>query len=341
MTTRQPQHFLFPGRFFEARVGALPAVPAYQYHQFDPQDFGEICSALERRRIRTLTFSDLMNGADAPSRSVLLTADDGWSSVWSIAFPLLRRHGFRMTLFLPPDTLEESEERRPGLDDGCPEAELIARDHGDRPLLTWGEVRAMQASGLIDLQSHSSHHGLIFVSEGVVGEVDAQGRPFPVDGHVPLVMQIAGNAVPVFRPNPGTPLRELGAALQGRRYIEPTNGDPGRWETEQERRARHREDLAHSKASLEAHVPGASVRVLSPPWGDMHPELPAIAGEVGFELLVLGYPFTRGDGGPLPAYPRLFGDAIWTWIDGPFQGGLRWWRNRRRSLARRRAGAIP
>ena len=56
----------------------------------------------------------------------------------------------------------------------------------------------------------------------------------------------------------------------------------------------------------------------------------------------MGYPFKAGQyASPIPVYPRLFGDALWTCLDGPIHGGQRWLRARGRALRRRSAGAIP
>jgi hypothetical protein len=176
----------------------------------------------------------------------------------------------------------------------------------------------------------------------------------------------------VFRPAPGTPLYEWGHALTvERRFIEPMelrakctllarepdffkrhnwqrllsaviHDVPEKWESAQERRERLTADLRGSRTRIEARVPGAHVTVLAPPWADLDPMLAEVAREVGYELLVLGYPFHVGHlKGGLPMYPRLFGDASWVSALGTLRGAPRWWQARSRALERRRAGAIP
>jgi hypothetical protein len=374
MKDRQPLDFLLPRRFFRARVAALSPVPAYMFHQVDVIDFEAMCCRLKAQRRATLGFSDLLRAAPVKSGSVLITFDDGWSSVWSMALPLLRKYDLRITLFLPPLCIEESTELRPTLDDGVPAAQLVARDLSARARLTWGEVGALHASGHVDIQSHSLHHGIAFQSAELTGFVRPDS-PFPLNGIAPLVLGGRGDTVE-FQPALGTPLHAWGPALaiprrfldaedyvarcqqtvqdqggaaffrqpdwEARLRAEASSHAPGTWERDEQRRQRYRFDLRESKRLIETRLPGADVRVLAPPWGHMHEELPAIAGELGFELLVMGYPFRLGQYvSPIPVYPRLFGDALWTWLDGPLLGGQRWLSARRRALQRRRTGAIP
>ncbi|MDH5246385.1 MAG: polysaccharide deacetylase family protein [Betaproteobacteria bacterium] len=47
--------------------------------------------------------SRMRNGGTMPSRSCLITFDDGWSDNYSRAFPLLRKHGLSAVVFLPVD----------------------------------------------------------------------------------------------------------------------------------------------------------------------------------------------------------------------------------------------
>jgi peptidoglycan/xylan/chitin deacetylase (PgdA/CDA1 family) len=78
----------------------------------------------------------LHQGRPLPPRSVVITIDDGYRSVYSKAWPLLRKHNFPFTVFLYVE----------GLESGYPN------------YLTWKQVREMQAAG-VDFQDHSySHH---------------------------------------------------------------------------------------------------------------------------------------------------------------------------------------
>lgn len=85
-----------------------------------------------------------------PRKSVVITFDDGYESVHRHAFPVLRRLGLPATVFVYTDFL------------------------GAGDALTWPQLQELQASGLVEVQSHSkSHRNLI---ERRSGESDERYR---------------------------------------------------------------------------------------------------------------------------------------------------------------------
>jgi hypothetical protein len=371
---RWPQDVLFPRQYFRNRVHGIPAVPAYFHHQIDAREFTKICREITQRGFQTLKFSQLLDGSPIDGSALLLTMDDGWSSVWSVAFPIAKRYGIHFTLFVVPDLMEITSECRPTLYDGLDPASLVMRDMGPRRWLTWGEIWAMHASGLVDVQSHSMNHGVVFSSNSCKGFCTSNG-PFPLYGMAPLVNHISGKDIAEMHPAPGAPLYSLSPALAAsRRFIQEPDirercvelvrknggekffasddwrakllevvkhGGNGQWETKEERRERFRSDLFQSRLTIESRIPGANVRVLATPWAAMHPELPAIARETGYEVIVLGYPFPdHPPESPLPLYPRLKGDSIWPLLHGPFIGSMGWLKARNYHIRRNAAGAV-
>ena len=98
--------------------------------------------------IRLSALSQFLEGrAPLPKRSVVITMDDGYESVYRHAFPLLRKYGLPVTLFVYTDFIGASEG------------------------LSWMELDEMARSGLVDIQAHSkSHRNLI---ERLPGETDS------------------------------------------------------------------------------------------------------------------------------------------------------------------------
>lgn len=96
----------------------------------------------------------LVSQRQPPPRSVVITFDDGYASVFQHAFPVLRRYGFPATIF---QSVQFTEEQR-----------LFQWDEqtfGDRPELfehlrglSWEEIGLMCASGLITMGSHTMSH---------------------------------------------------------------------------------------------------------------------------------------------------------------------------------------
>jgi peptidoglycan/xylan/chitin deacetylase (PgdA/CDA1 family) len=101
--------------------------------------------------IRLSQLTAYLEGKGAlPKRSVVITIDDGYESVYRYAFPALRKHGFPATLFVYTDFI------------------------GAGDALTWPQLQEVVSSGLIDIGAHSkSHRNLI---ERSAGETDSQYR---------------------------------------------------------------------------------------------------------------------------------------------------------------------
>ena len=91
------------------------------YHDFSPEGRATdmiIPTELFRRQMESLARSDIAvicigdflawrrGEANIPDPSVVITIDDGWRSVYTEAFPVLREFGFPFTLFLYTDYVE-------------------------------------------------------------------------------------------------------------------------------------------------------------------------------------------------------------------------------------------
>ncbi len=124
-------------------------LPILCYHQFSAgeathqlelsaADFEAQLQYLKRNRYRILSFAEveeiMLKGQPIPERAVVLTIDDGYRSVYDIAWPILRKHGVKATLFNYTDFI------------GAPAA------------MTWSEMREMAESGLIEIESHAKSH---------------------------------------------------------------------------------------------------------------------------------------------------------------------------------------
>jgi peptidoglycan/xylan/chitin deacetylase (PgdA/CDA1 family) len=70
-----------------------------------------------------------------PARAVVITVDDGHRSVYTDMFPLLQRYRIPVTLFIYPSAISNA-----------------------KYAMTWQQLRQMQDSGLVDIQSHTYWH---------------------------------------------------------------------------------------------------------------------------------------------------------------------------------------
>lgn len=94
-------------------------LPILAYHRVSRGSNGKLTISVDRldeqlgilksRGYQSISFSDLRNleitGLPLPPRPVLLTFDDDYLTVHRYAYPLLKKHGFQATVFLPPDSV--------------------------------------------------------------------------------------------------------------------------------------------------------------------------------------------------------------------------------------------
>lgn len=79
-----------------------------------------------------------------PERAALVTFDDAFRSVRTVALPLLERFGFPATVFVPTDFVGGTN----GFDRGAEPSE---------PLCDWDDLRALEEAG-VSIQSHGASH---------------------------------------------------------------------------------------------------------------------------------------------------------------------------------------
>lgn len=133
-----------------ALASAGTVIPILVYHRFDPDASGPTMvrtSTFEAQldwlaqhhyRIISLrqAIDELAHPASAPpGLEAVITADDGHESVFAQMFPIVRKRGIPVTLFIYPSAISNASYA-----------------------LTWDQLRQMQASGLVDIQSHTYWH---------------------------------------------------------------------------------------------------------------------------------------------------------------------------------------
>lgn len=126
------------------------SVPILLYHRFGPVavDSMTVTTAVFESHLeylgangytviplRQLTAYMAGGAPPLPARAVVITADDGHKSVYTDMFPLIKRYRIPVTLFIYPSAISNA-----------------------KYAMTWQQLREMQDSGLVDIQSHTYWH---------------------------------------------------------------------------------------------------------------------------------------------------------------------------------------
>ncbi len=93
-----------------------------------------------------------------------ITFDDGYLDNYTHAFPLLQKHGMKGTIFVSPECVDTER----------PKAAIIPKGKDNffstprTAYLNWEELSEMQASGIMDIQSHTMTHTKYYCSDKIV-----------------------------------------------------------------------------------------------------------------------------------------------------------------------------
>ena len=126
-----------------------PKVIVLNYHKIDnmhislsvkPEDFERQMKYLTEHNFHSITpqelYAALVDGAELPENPVLITFDDGYMDNYTNAYPILKKYGLKATIFVITGFLDRTQ---PGY-------------------FTWGQAAEMEASGLINIESHTVTH---------------------------------------------------------------------------------------------------------------------------------------------------------------------------------------
>lgn len=125
-------------------------IPILCYHNFNPIKPGSMNLTPERLESQLKWLKDngytviplkeavayLQGKRDTlPPKSVVITADDGWKSVYTYMLPLAKKYNVPVTLFIYPQTISSGKNA-----------------------MTWDELKELEQTGLFDVQSHTYWH---------------------------------------------------------------------------------------------------------------------------------------------------------------------------------------
>lgn len=146
----------YPSAVLKTTYTVKGKVPILLYHDINqspdksgiavtPEKFESDLVALKQAGYTTMHFKDLVDCIDRvkpwPSKPVIITFDDGYTSNYTYAYPLLKKYDMKASFFVigwsvGKQTMENSDE------------EIT-------PHFTWQEAKEMSDSGLVEIQNHT------------------------------------------------------------------------------------------------------------------------------------------------------------------------------------------
>lgn len=113
-------------------------------------------------------FAELNSNTNHRQNFICLNFDDGYLDNYVFVFPLLKKYGIKATIFISPDFVDKRNLVRKTLQDYW-ENRVAWEELISNGFLTWEEMRLMQKSGLVDIQSHTLTHTKYFISDKLTG----------------------------------------------------------------------------------------------------------------------------------------------------------------------------
>lgn len=101
-------------------------------------------------------------------KDIFITFDDGFLDNWIYVFPMLKKYQVKATIFVNPEFVDTRNPVRKNLEDYWHNKAGLA-EINRWGYLSWEEMRLMEASGWVDIQSHTLTHTKYFVNDRITG----------------------------------------------------------------------------------------------------------------------------------------------------------------------------
>jgi peptidoglycan/xylan/chitin deacetylase (PgdA/CDA1 family) len=156
------------------------AIPVLMHHHVTPHQglvtvspdmFEQQIRWLSKRGYQSITcaqFVDFLQGKPIPSKSVLITFDDGYLDNYVYAYPILRQYQMHAVLFIVTGWIGDGTPRAyyQGIEDAalpeCPNHRrcmmALKENEADEVMLRWSEIEVMQNDGTFEFHSHTHTH---------------------------------------------------------------------------------------------------------------------------------------------------------------------------------------
>ncbi len=276
------------------------------------EHFDNFCQWIVQENMNTCFLNDWYKNSTNED-SLVVSFDDGFLDNWVIAFPILKKYKIKATFFINPEFVEKSSGVRQNLDDVNWNYELL--ENKSVGFLNWDEIKYLQKSGIVDIQSHSMSHNRYFYSKQIVDIYSGQSKYdwllWTLETELKTNCDINENLKSKYY---GYPIFQNNRALSVKRYfpndtliqkakvlfvenrpiseiIENVssliNDFPGKFETDEEMKNRFYYELYESKRIVE-NILNKPVQFLCWPGGEYNQLSLDLSSEVGYIASTVG-----------------------------------------------------
>ena len=306
-------------------IGMQPKSWAWAHLTEDLEVFEKTLEILANRGYRTISLEELYaymkSGTSIPHKSIVLTFDDGYLDNWVLVAPLLRKFNFRATVYVTPDFIEESARIR-----SANEGEADYRDNpvgfmnwaelreADREGVLDVQSHAMTHTWYFSGPEIVDYHrpSEPFQYPWMAWNAEPARKPYYLNEDQQRLVQWG---TPIFRHDKALVVRRFlpdsGLVQDVCNYVADNGRDsffadpnwrtelerrfpdltdssciPGYYETEEEYRARVRDELLSSKEIIEGRL-NKKVEFFAWPGGGVNEVAAEIAREVGYKSWTL------------------------------------------------------
>lgn len=138
-----------------------------RYLTLELKFFEEHLKYFTRHGYKCMLLKEIFN-LNPKDKIVCLTFDDGYLDNFIYVYPLLKKYKAKATIFINPVFVDKQNTIRKTLEDYWNNKANL-RELNQWGFLSWDEMRLMEKSGLIDIQSHTLTHTKYFVSDKIIG----------------------------------------------------------------------------------------------------------------------------------------------------------------------------
>lgn len=135
----------------------------YSYQRVEVQNFEEQMRYLHEQGYSSLLFEDL--DKSIPDKSILVTFDDGFRTVYERAVPIMRKYGIKGNIFLPTKYVEQQEKH----------------------FMTWDMLKKVCEQGEFSVAAHTHSHADVRTLNDITMHSEIEKSNYLVQEHLGII----------------------------------------------------------------------------------------------------------------------------------------------------------